>query len=108
MKNVLSFSVLISVASSTFADCAAGSCNNVNIQAMQIVSDGNVYIQTDGIESSLNCRPEANVFLKLNTNTNGGKNIYSALLSAQARGKAVDIRVIDNISPCEVVYINAL
>lgn len=108
MKNLLSIIGLIAITSSAFADCTAGSCNGVKIQAMQIGSDGIIYIQTNGNESLLNCTPEANVFLKLKANTDGGKNIYSALLSAQAREKVVDIRIIDNVSPCEVLYVNAL
>lgn len=108
MKNVLSFLGLMTIAVSVFADCTGGSCVSVKVQSMQVSSDGIIYIQTSGNELSLNCQPEASVFLKLKANTDGGKNIYSALLSAQARDKFVDIRIVDNVSPCEVTYINAL
>ena len=107
MKRLFAVIGLIVLSSSVYADCTGGSCVSVKIESMQIESSGIVYIQTNGSETALNCRPEVGVFLKLKANTDGGKNIYSGLLSAQARDQRVDLRIIDNVSPCEVSYVTA-
>lgn len=83
-----------------------GSCENVAIKEMQInVDDDIVWVQTSGLETSLNCSPEASVFLKLSTATAGGKNAFDALLSAHTINKAITIRIQDNVSPCRIVYV---
>lgn len=89
-----------------FGQCSSGGCDNVQIHEIQVnVDDGFVWVQTTGTETSLNCTPEAGVFLKLDTSSQGGKNAYAALLSVQARGKTADFRIQDNVSPCRIVYI---
>jgi hypothetical protein len=107
MKRLMALIGLVLVSSSVYADCSGGACISVKIDSMQIESSGIVYIQTTGSETALNCKPEVGVFLKLKANTDGGKNIYSGLLSAQARDQRVDVRIIDNLSPCEVSYVTA-
>ena len=107
MKILFGAILLTALSSFVYADCTGGSCTSVKVESMQIDLSGVIYIQTNGNEAALNCRPEAGVFLKLKATTDGGKNIYSGLLSAQARDQRVDVRIIDNVSPCEVSYVTA-
>lgn len=105
MKTIFMGIFLLALPVFTHADCNAGSCIDVKIQEMQVSTDGNVYIQTSGTETALNCAPEAGVFIRLNANTDGGKLIFSSLLASQTAGKNVNIRVIDNVSPCQATYV---
>ncbi len=106
MKNIIACLFMLTVPVVANANCATGSCTDVKIQEMQVVSDGVVYIQTSGIEAALNCTPESGVFIKLNATTDGGKIIFSSLLASQQANKNVNIRIIDNVSPCQVVYVS--
>jgi len=93
-----------------FAECSSNACNDVKVEEMQIATSGIVWIQTGGNEALLAssvCTPDSGIFIKLDTSTNGGKNIYSALLSAQAQSKNVSIKVTNGVTPCQVEYINA-
>jgi hypothetical protein len=89
-----------------FADCGSNYCGFVKITEMHVVYDGTVWIATSGNEANItNCTPQSSLFIKVDTTTVGGKNIYSALLSAQARDKNVQVRTMDNVSPCQVHYV---
>lgn len=88
------------------SECMPTYCSAVKIQEMQVDHSGVVWIQTTGAETNLtNCVPESSVFIKVDTASTGGKNIYSALLSAQARDKAIKIRTMDNVNPCQAHYV---
>lgn len=83
-------------------------CSAVKISNMQVAeSDGSVWIETSGAETNLNCTASSNVFLKLDANTSGGRNIYSALLAYKLADKALGFRVAENSNPCKVLYIVA-
>jgi hypothetical protein len=94
----------------SYAECGSNFCENVKIQEMQVTYDGIVWIQTTGTETNLqNCVPQGGSitpFIKVDANTSGGKNLYSALLSAQARDKSFLVRTRDGVSPCEIHYIS--
>ena len=87
------------------ADCNGGACSNITIEEMQVQSDGRIFVQTSGDETALNCTPEANVFLRLDGSTEGGKNIYSALLTSHTQDEALNIRIIDNQNPCQITHV---
>jgi hypothetical protein len=106
MKNNWLLVALLAFSTNTYAECAVGTCAEVKITQMQIDVAGVVFVETSGTETLLNCSPEAGIYLKLNTTAQGGKNIYAALLATQARDQIVKIRVIDNVSPCEITYVS--
>lgn len=87
------------------AECGGNYCENVKVQEMQVSYEGIIWMQTTGTEANLNCGPQ-NGFVKIDANTNGGKNLYSALLSAQARDKAIFVKTKDGVSPCEIHFVS--
>lgn len=107
--SVIAVLVLLLCATS-HAECGSNFCENVKIQEMQVTYDGIVWIQTTGTETNLqNCVPQGGSvtpFIRVDANTIGGKNLYSALLSAQARDKSFLVRTRDGVSPCEIHYIS--
>ncbi len=106
MKKSVIIIVLLLLPAITYAGCGGGVCTDVNITEMQIDVGATIYVQTSGVEASLNCTPQAGVYLKLNGSTDGGRNIYSALLASQTTGKKLKIRILDNVSPCEITYVS--
>lgn len=102
-KILLMFAIFVS--GSVFADCGGNNCSYVKITEMHVVYEGSVWIGTSGNEANItNCTPNSSL-IKIDTTTAGGKNIYSALLSAQARDKDVQVRTMDNVNPCQVHYV---
>jgi hypothetical protein len=106
MKKVIVLCVLAYWSIAVQAECSGHSYNDIKVQEMQVnADDAIVWVQTTGTESSLNCTPQAGVFLKLDTGSVGGKNVFSTLLSTQARDSLINIRTGDNVSPCRIVYV---
>lgn len=105
MKNIVVGTFLLVMPAISYASCSGGACLDVKIQELQVGADGVVYIQTSGTETALNCTPEANTFIKLNATTDGGKIIFSSLLASHTADKNVNVRVVDNVSPCQVLYV---
>lgn len=105
MKKFIVGAFLLGMSAITYADCSGGSCMDVKVQELQVGNDGIVYIQTSGTETGLSCSPEASVFIKLNATTDGGKIIFSSLLASHATGKNVNVRIVDGVNPCQVLYV---
>jgi hypothetical protein len=106
MKRII-FLFFLSGWSVAYGQCSGGFCANVQISGMAVdVDDAFVWVQTSGTETSLNCTPTEGVYLKLDTGTQGGMNVYAALLSVQARGAVATFRIQDNVSPCRVVWVS--
>lgn len=104
LKKLVGLAALF-VSDLVFADCGPNYCMAVKVQEMHVVYEGSVWVGTTGNEANLtNCTPNSGL-IKIDTGTTGGKNIYSALLSAQARDKNIQVRTMDNVSPCQVHYV---
>ena len=104
MNKILLVLFAIFISNSVFAECGGNNCNFVKITEMHVFYDGTVWVATTGTETNLtNCTTSSSM-IKVDTTTVGGKNIYSALLSAQARDKNVQLRTMDNTNPCQVHY----
>lgn len=88
------------------AECGGNYCENVKVQEMQVSFDGLVWIKTTGTAANIQNCVSQNGFLKVDANTNGGKNLYSALLSAQARDKPIFVKTKDGASPCEIHFVS--
>lgn len=97
--------IVMFFAKSVFAECDSNSCDSVKINEMHVFYDGAVWVGTSGTESNLTNCTSSSSLIKVETATTGGKNIYSALLSAQARDKEVWIRTMDNVIPCQAHYV---
>lgn len=104
-SKIMWFGCLLFISFDAMAECSNTKCNDVKIKEMHVFSDGTVWLGTTGTETNLtNCTTQSSL-IKLDTTTGGGKNIYSALLAAQARDQSVQVRTMDNVNPCQIVYI---
>jgi hypothetical protein len=67
--------------------------------------DGDLWLQTSGTETALNCVPDSGIHLFLSATNAGAKSIYATLLAAEMSDLLVDIRIVDGSSPCQISYI---
>ena len=104
-KQVIVLSSLLLFSAHAISECSGIACADVKVLNMQVDIDGTVWIQTTGDETKLNCTPNSGVYLKLNGNTSGGKNIYSGLLAYKMAEKNLVFRIVENTNPCELSYI---
>ena len=108
MKKVIFLIALGIWVSVSHAECSGVACIDVKIQDMEIHTyDTIVWVQTTGTETSLSCTPQSSVFIKLDTSTDGGKNVFASLLSIQAQDAVTDIRIHDNVDPCTIAYVRS-
>lgn len=78
------------------ANCTADACSSVLIDEIYIESglySSNIWIQTSGTETNLNCTPNSGVFLRLSDSMAQQKTVLASLLAAQSMDKPVFIRV---------------
>ena len=88
------------------AACSGVMCGGISITKMQVnVANSLVWVETDGAELDLDCAPDSGVFLMLDTSAEGGKNVYSTLLAYKMANKPLNIRVVENSNPCEIMYV---
>jgi hypothetical protein len=67
-------------------------------------SDGDIWFQTTGAESALNCTSVGNVWLKLPTTATARAEIYSLILMAFAIDKPVSLGIVPGSSQCVVAF----
>jgi hypothetical protein len=109
-KNVvivlMSVSFFLSFVVTSYAACSENSCTEVEVNRLYIRPEGDVLIDTSGIERDLsNCTPSEEGYIHLKSDHKNKKEIYAALLSAQLAGKKVWIQVTPGLSPCQVEYV---
>lgn len=88
-----------------FAGCSGEYCNDVYVDQLYVEASGGIWLQTSGTETALSCTPDSGIFLRLAIGNEGLKNIYAALLAAQAAGRKVHVRIIGGSSPCSISYV---
>ena len=87
------------------AECIAPTaCDNVKIENLYITDNGDIYVNTSGTESNLNCSDTSNgKYLTLKTT--GSKNykeIYAALLAARTTDKPMKINIHKGSLDCSI------
>lgn len=106
LSNFGMFSLFFSISSFVNAECDGLLCVGVKIQSMQVDVGGTVWIQTTGTETNLRCAPDSNIFIRFDGNTSGGKNVYSSLLAYKIADRPLKFRIVQDSSPCELLYIS--
>lgn len=72
-------------------------------------SDGKVWIMPkDGGQTNLSCTPESGVLLVLRKTNPSFKELYALLLSADLADATVNMRIIPNTNPCEIMYVTTV
>jgi len=85
------------------ADCGPTGCVGY-VDQLYVESNGDLYLQTSGIETQANCVPNSGAYLFLAGNATKFKETYAMLLTAQAMGWQVRIRVVEGSNPCAIAW----
>lgn len=106
MKSIFFALLALAISSDAFggAGCSKSGCNAL-IEKLYIESSGRVLIATAGDERAANCTPVSNIYLSLSPSHKGFDQIYSALLTYQALGKPVFLRITEGSNACNVSYV---
>lgn len=97
---------LYGLATTSLAACQASTCSDVNVSTLFLRNDGDIFINTSDDERNLStCAPQGDISLLLKNDHHNKKEIYATLLAAQIAAKKVRIRIVDDVSPCQVSYI---
>ena len=101
-KNLLKIVIIAGLSVSANATCSALGCYDVLVKKIYILPTGDMYVQTSGDHTQLNCTRNPKL-IKL-VKSDGQKSIYSALLTAQTTNKKVDLRINQGSSDCSLAY----
>jgi hypothetical protein len=110
-KFVLLFcSFVATYAPAALADCSGVMCTSVHVEAInaetsELSAAHDVWVQTTGLESALSCTPDSGVWMKLNMEKPGSKEVYAMLLTAFTTDKLVNIRVVQGSTNCLIAYV---
>ncbi|MEM6649443.1 MAG: hypothetical protein AAF603_04255 [Pseudomonadota bacterium] len=90
--------------SSANASCGAWGCKG---QITRIYAQGNgaILIGTDQDKSQANCTSPNNVYFTVKSNQPARDTFLAMLISAQSQNRELHIRIVENTSDCEVMYI---
>ena len=94
-------------APTAYADCSGLRCDAIYIETLYADSGelgSDIWLQTSGNESALNCTPNSGVWLKLRGSAESKKEVYALLSMAFAMDKPVTIRVVENSQDCLIAY----
>lgn len=90
-------------ANTSDAECVPTNCTGY-LDQVYMEANGNLYVQTSGNETLANCTPASGVYLFLSGSASNFKEIYAMLLSAQAMGWQVTLRILDGSNPCAISW----
>lgn len=102
MKKFLSLMVLSLIPAFAYSDCLNRACTNVTIENLYITSTSNIIVETSGDESKLNCSGTGGLYFTLSTDAKNAEFIFSALLTAVAANKSVQVNTYDNSDGCMI------
>jgi hypothetical protein len=106
---LLLLSTAIGFAPAAFAECSGVLCETVYIQALNaesgaLTSNDDIWVQTTGTETALNCTANSGSWLKLSSDSPRAKEVYSLLMMAFSMDKPISIRVVDSSTDCLIAY----
>jgi len=106
MKKLLATLVTAGVLSTgAYAACSGGTCSNVKIESLMVLTSGTISVGTTGNERGLRCSAAGGKYLAIASNAPGKNAMYSALLTAQTTKKAVSLRLNDTGAACKISYV---
>lgn len=106
---ILLCAMIATYAPATLADCSGLTCTSVyiemlNAEAGELPGSDDVWVQTSGAESALNCTANSGIYLKLRNEAPSRKEVYAMLLTAFAMDKPISLRVVDSSVDCVIAY----
>ncbi len=88
------------------ANCTGNSCRNVKIDRIYVRNTDDIYINTTGDETQLNCRPIQGKYIALRPSHRQFDQVYSLLLSTKLADKDIWIRVVNApTADCALSYV---
>lgn len=96
--------LLFVFATPLFADCSTKYCSGVYVDLLYVKASGEHVLGTSGDERLLNCNAVSDVYVTIPKSENEDV-LISTLMTAQATGRKVLVRIRENTSNCEVIYI---
>jgi hypothetical protein len=85
------------------AECVPTACIGL-VDQVYVEANGDLYVQTSGNETLANCTPNSGLYLYLAGGATKFKEIYAMLMSAQALGWQVTLRIVDGSNPCTISW----
>jgi hypothetical protein len=106
---LLLVSMAVGYAPAVFAECSGLLCESVYIQSLNsesgaLPSNDDVWVQTTGTETALNCTANSGAWLKLSSDSPKAKEVYALLMMAFSMDKPISIRVVDSSTDCLIAY----
>jgi len=92
----------------TFAACSANACSGVGKDVLLSVypnSSGHIYLQAGAGKEKLDCTLVEGHFMVLKSSHPVFEAAYSTILTALASQKALTVRIKNNSTICEVLYV---
>ena len=93
---------LVLLSTSVYADCTANRC--VGKIDRLYVTDGTLYISTDGDETNLDCTPVGGVYITIPSSDPDFKNLYAMMLTAVSLNNTIGLRIENGSDRCTLIY----
>lgn len=109
-KLLISILAIVMMSISVYAKCTSGACTG-KITKLYIKADGLILVGTDGNENALNCAAGAGnggvsgVYMTLRKKDIGQNTMYSLILTAEATGKDITLKIQEGTPDCRVIYV---
>jgi hypothetical protein len=103
MKKLISALILASISLIANADCGGNACFGATIDELYPLNNGDIYVNPGFPITGLNCGANTGKYLKLLGSDPGAKAIYTTLLTAQATGRVVFLRIQDGSPDCQIL-----
>ena len=87
-------------------NCGPGICDAAFVKKLYVVTDGTTYIQTDKVQTSLNCTQAGGVYITLLPSAQS-QQIFALLLTAHMQQTPVAIRINESSAGCTIAYVTS-
>ncbi len=102
MKRIVFFIVFLFTVGNVQADCSSLGCQNVAVENLYVTATSSTLVMTSGDESQLNCSGTDGRYVTLNVNDPQHELIYSALLTAMAMQKNIQVNIVPGSVGCTI------
>lgn len=96
------FVCLMLFGSNVYADCTTTRCYG-KIERLYM-SNGTLFISTDGDELNLDCTAPGDVYLSISTQDPNFKNLYAMMLTSMSLNNDIGLRIVTGSDNCALQY----
>ena len=93
---------LVLLSTSVYAACDGNRC--VGKIDRLYVTDGTLYISTDGDETNLDCTAPGGVYITIPSSDPDFKNLYAMMLTAVSLDNTIGLRIQNGSPRCTLIY----